>query len=188
MHRTFRSHRCLTLALVPCQSIWRWVWSQGFWASPTTACCWGRSRPRSNYVAGRWDCVPPWSVPWWVSWHGSPLAWSAVATQSPSARSLARRVLLYWRSFSYSGSDLGPCHMRHERRADCLRPCLSWGRRVVCSSASSATSGSLPHHSLEWGVDNLNTKIWCRLAADQTVAEATEGLGMCAERGSQIRV
>jgi type IV secretory pathway TraG/TraD family ATPase VirD4 len=28
-------------------------------------------------------------------------------------------------------------------------------------------------------LDNLNTKIWCRLADDRTAAEATEGLGLC---------
>jgi len=28
-------------------------------------------------------------------------------------------------------------------------------------------------------LDNLNTKIWCRLADDRTAAEATEGLGTC---------
>jgi hypothetical protein len=31
-------------------------------------------------------------------------------------------------------------------------------------------------------LDNLNTKIWCRLADDRTAAEATEGLGPCTVR------
>ena len=31
-------------------------------------------------------------------------------------------------------------------------------------------------------LDNLNTKIWCRLADDRTAAEATEGLGLCTVR------
>jgi hypothetical protein len=31
-------------------------------------------------------------------------------------------------------------------------------------------------------LDNLNTKIWCRLADDRTTAEATEGLGLCTVR------
>jgi hypothetical protein len=31
-------------------------------------------------------------------------------------------------------------------------------------------------------LDNLNTKIWCRLADDRTAADATEGLGLCTVR------
>jgi conjugal transfer pilus assembly protein TraD len=31
-------------------------------------------------------------------------------------------------------------------------------------------------------LDNLNTKIWCRLADDHTATEATEGLGLCTVR------
>jgi hypothetical protein len=31
-------------------------------------------------------------------------------------------------------------------------------------------------------LDNLNTKIWCRLADERTAAEATEGLGLCTVR------
>ena len=30
--------------------------------------------------------------------------------------------------------------------------------------------------------DNLNTKIWCRLADDRTAADATDGLGTCMVR------
>ena len=56
------------------------------------------------------------------------------------------------RSCSSSASDLGPCHTRRGRRAGCLRPCWSWGRKAVCSSGASASTGSpawrhIPQHS-----------------------------------------